>query len=315
MVSSFLSTIALKQCPNNRLKIMLNFNLKKQGILGMNARNLDYIFHYNPRNLYSLVDDKLKTKKLALKAGIHCPEVYGVIEHQAKTQQFSSLIKGHNDFVIKPAHGSGGNGILVIRDKNEYGYVKADGQTLSEEDIHYHINNILCGLYSLGGQSDKAIIEYRIQPITTFQPIAYQGVPDIRLVVYKGIPVMAMLRVPTKESDGKANLHAGGIGIGIDMKKGITTTAIQHNSLITIHPDTQADLAGVKIPNWRKILKLAARLEELIGLGYLGVDIVIDEDYGPMMLEVNARPGLSIQIANQAGLLPKLDAVDKKVGL
>ena len=45
-------------------------------------------------------------------------------------------------------------------------------------------------------------------------------------------------------------------------------------------------------------------------MGYLGVDIVIDATAGPLMLELNARPGLNIQIANQEGLVHRLRSVE-----
>jgi hypothetical protein len=49
----------------------------------------------------------------------------------------------------------------------------------------------------------------------------------------------------------------------------------------------------------------------MINLAFLGVDLVIDRDRGPLLLELNARPGLQIQVANQAGLLKRLESVDK----
>ena len=39
----------------------------------------------------------------------------------------------------------------------------------------------------------------------------------------------------------------------------------------------------------------------------IGCDIVIDKNLGPLILELNARPGLSIQLANNRGLLPRLN--------
>jgi glutathione synthase/RimK-type ligase-like ATP-grasp enzyme len=56
---------------------------------------------------------------------------------------------------------------------------------------------------------------------------------------------------------------------------------------------------------------LAASCYELTGLGYQGVDIVLDKDKGPMILELNARPGLNIQMANRSRLLPRLNLVEK----
>ena len=55
---------------------------------------------------------------------------------------------------------------------------------------------------------------------------------------------------------------------------------------------------------------MASRCHELSGLGYIGVDFVLDRDHGPMILELNARPGLAIQMANGNGLLPRLRKVE-----
>lgn len=55
---------------------------------------------------------------------------------------------------------------------------------------------------------------------------------------------------------------------------------------------------------------MATNLGDKTEFGYLGVDIVLDQEKGRLLLEINARPGISIQIANQAGLLPRLDAID-----
>ncbi len=295
------------------LKNRYNFDLKKYGVLGINARNLDYIFVNNRRKFYPLVDDKVETKKIALAAGIRCPETYAIIEYQDQVPKFAEMIGEHKDFVIKPAQGSGGEGILVIADHNENGYVKSSGAVIDYPTLRYHLNNTLNGLYSLGGTNDKVLVEYRVKSIKDFIDISYQGVPDIRLIVYKGVTVMAMLRLPTRKSDGKANLHSGGVGIGVNIKEGVTTHAIQKNVFINNHPDTNVNLRGIEIPYWQDILNLASRFDSIIGLGYIGVDIVIDQKYGPMLLEVNARPGISIQIANKCGLKPRLDLVDKHI--
>jgi alpha-L-glutamate ligase-like protein len=287
--------------------------LKDKGILGMNSRNLDYIFPNNPRCLYPLVDDKFLTKQLAIKAGIPTPELYATIEYQGHVSRFDELTKKHKHFVLKPASGSGGSGILVIEGHSSQGYKKANGEYISHDAIKYHVSNILSGLYSLGGQSDKAIIEYKVEFDPVFKHVSYKGVPDIRVIIYHGVPVMGMVRLPTHESDGKANLHIGGVGVGIDMKTGITTSGVQHNNSITHHPDTEHPIAGIQIPNWIQLLKMASQFYDLTKLGYVGVDIVLDKDKGPMMLELNARPGLAIQIANNRGLGEVLEKVTKNL--
>jgi len=290
----------------------LKRKLTEKGLMGMNRRNAEYILKYNPRRLFPLVDDKLETKRLAEKAGIAVPSLYGVVEIERHIRDLPKLLKPHSDFVVKPAHGSGGDGILVITGRAKANYRKASGLLMTEDEIKRHVSNILSGMYSLAGYPDKAMIEQRVQFDPIFEPISYQGVPDIRIIVFLGVPVMAMSRLPTRMSEGKANLHLGAIGVGIDISSGTTLTAAWRNEIISEHPDTGNVVTGVKIPNWEALLSLAARSYELAGLGYQGVDIVLDKNRGPLVLELNARPGLNIQIANNDGLLRRLKIVEEK---
>ncbi len=284
--------------------------LRAAGVLGINRRNSEYTLVYNSRRLYPLVDDKLITKKLAMRAGLAVPELYGVIEAEYQIRhQLSQILTKNPDAVIKPAKGSGGNGILVICGRFKDRYRKIDGTTIEEERVAYHISNILSGMYSLGGQPDRAIVEYRVHFDPLFEPISYQGVPDIRIIVFLGVPVMSMIRLPSRDSNGKANLHQGAVGVGIDLATGTTLTGVWKDMIVAEHPDTGTSVVGLKVPHWDKLLNLAAGCYELTGLGYIGVDIVLDQSHGPMILELNARPGLSIQIANREGLNPRLALV------
>lgn len=285
--------------------------LREHGILSMNRRNADFILRHNRRRLYPLVDDKFQTKQLAQEAGIAVPALYGVIETDHDIRRLDEIIGGHDKFVIKPAQGSGGQGIIVIRGRRAGGYLKASGDLVSVDEIGHHISNILSGMFSLGGVPDRALVEYCVEFDPVFQSVTYQGVPDIRTIVFRGVPVAAMIRLPTRASDGKANLHQGAVGAGIDLLSGRTVGGVCQNRKVEIHPDTAAKLVGLEIPNWPVLLDLAARCYDLARLGYLGVDVVLDRDHGPLVLELNARPGLSIQLANNHGLMPLLQRIEK----
>ena len=287
--------------------------LEARGIMGINRRNADYVLKYNKRSLYPIVDDKIITKERAIKAGIHVPEMYGVISTEKEIEKLDDIIGDRNDFVIKPAQGAGGDGILVIADKFEGRYKTVSGKIVSQEDIEHQLSSILTGLYSLGGHRDRALIEYRVTPDPIFKSISYEGVPDIRIIVLMGYPVMAMLRLPTRQSNGKANLHQGAIGVGVDLATGITLKGTWLNNKISKHPDTGNAVDGVQLPNWDGFMKLAAGCYELCGLGYIGVDMVLDEEKGPLILELNARPGLNIQIANDCGLFHRCHAVEARL--
>jgi hypothetical protein len=85
---------------------------------------------------------------------------------------------------------------------------------------------------------------------------------------------------------------------------------VQFDRPVTRHPDTGRDLHSLKVPRWDEILEIAAGAYDMTGLGYLGVDVVLDRKRGPMLLELNARPGLAIQIANGEGMLKRFETVD-----
>jgi alpha-L-glutamate ligase-like protein len=287
--------------------------LHARGIMGINQRNADYVLKYNDRRLYPVVDDKIITKERAIAAGIHVPELYGVISTEKEIERLDQIVGDRPDFVIKPAQGAGGDGILVIGDRFEDRYRTVSGKIVSRSEIEYQISSILTGLYSLGGHRDRALIEYRVTPDPIFKSISYEGVPDIRIIVLMGYPVMAMVRLPTRQSNGKANLHQGAIGVGVDLATGITLQGTWLNSIISKHPDTTNDVQGVQLPYWDGFMTLAASCHELCGLGYIGVDMVLDQHKGPLILELNARPGLNIQIANDCGLAHRTQAVEAHV--
>jgi alpha-L-glutamate ligase-like protein len=285
--------------------------LKKLGILGMNHRNATCILDHNPRALYPLVDDKLRMRDLCLHIGVPTPEIYAEIAYHSVLGHLRDYLGDREDFVIKPNRGSAGRGVLVVVGRTGKNYVRHNGELLRLEQIRQHLSDILSGMYSLGGRPDRAMVQQRVCLHPTFAAIAYKGIPDIRVILYRNQPAMAMLRLPTKASNGRANLHQGGIGAGVDLATGITNHAVQRNRFVECHPDTGISVVGMRVPYWREVLDMSCRVAEATGLGYLGVDIVVDAVQGPMLLEANARPGLAIQIANARGLLPRLKEIDR----
>ncbi len=290
------------------------FKLKELGILGMNNRNINFIGKYNKRGDFPLVDNKLKTKKIALEHNIAVPELLGYIEFQSDVKNFEQHIKNETGFVIKPAQGSGGKGIFVLKKEGE-NLIKPNGDILQYDDVRRHISNILSGLYSLGGKRDIAVFEKMVNFDDTFEGYSFEGVPDVRVIVYRGYPALAMVRLSTSSSDGKANLHQGAVGVGIEISSGKALSAVQFGRPVTHHPDTQKELKNLEIPFWDQILHLSAECYEMTQMGYLGADIVIDKIRGPLVLELNARPGLAIQIANNTGALKRFEKIDKVAGV
>ncbi|MEC9084935.1 MAG: alpha-L-glutamate ligase-like protein [Pseudomonadota bacterium] len=284
--------------------------LKNLGMLNMNRRNVDYIARYNDRTSYPLVDNKLKTKLAVSEYGVKTPKLLQVVRQQHEISHFRKMAEDLAGFAIKPAKGSGGKGITVITGRDGDDFIKASSARISVAMLERHLTNILAGLYSLAGTPDVAIVENLVQSSPALAKYSFQGVPDIRIVVFQGYPVMAMLRLATTASDGKANLHQGAVGVGLDIGSGQSLNAVQFNRPITLHPDTGLALENIQIEDWENMLEMAARCYEATGLGYRGVDLVVDANEGPLLLELNARPGLAIQMANGCGLLPRLNAIE-----
>ncbi|MFP4560191.1 MAG: alpha-L-glutamate ligase-like protein [Thiohalorhabdus sp.] len=284
--------------------------LRARGVIGMNRRNVYYVGRYNDRRLYPLVDDKLRTKLLAREHGVTTPDLIGVVHSQFEVKQVADRVAGHSGFAVKPAKGSGGKGLLVIDRQEEGRYRKPSGAEITRKDLHRHLSNILSGLYSLGGAPDAAVIEELIRFDPGFADFTHEGVPDIRVIVFRGYPVMAMMRLPTAASDGKANLHQGAVGVGLDLADGRALRGVQFGRPRADHPDTGRRLADLKVPYWETLLNLAAGCYDFTGLGFLGTDLVLDRGHGPMLLELNARPGLAIQVANGQGLRGPLDTIE-----
>ncbi len=276
--------------------------------LGMNARNYLYIRPKNKRRAKERADNKLLTKQRLLKHAIPTTKLIAVFRSFADVRAYPwKDLRG--DFVLKPARGYGGSGIMVVRKWDGKQGKRLHAADVTPQELEAEIFNILDGASSLDNLPDTAFLEERVVVSSTMRKLSAGGVPDVRVIVANRVPVMAMLRLPTVYSGGKANLQQGAIGIGIDLRTGITTKGVFHGGSVAIIPGTKTKVRGIKLPQWDKVLEIATRSQDVSGLGYAGIDIVYDEEKGPLVLEVNARPGLKIQLANGASLRTRLERV------
>ncbi len=288
-------------------------SLINRGILGINARNLLYISPFNKEKGIEIADDKIKTKAFLSARGIPVPKLLGVISSRVELSRFHFGKLG-SEFVLKPNLGFGGQGIIPIVSKKHDYFLDFKNNQYSREDLSEHIRNILNGNFSVTDKPDKAFFEKLIITDEILGKYSFGGLPDIRIIVHNLVPVMAMLRLPNKFSEGKANLHQGAYGAGIDLAKG-EVTFLTHNGKIIKEIPEKGPLKGLKIPFWDDILRIACQSQLASNLGYMGADIAIDKHHGPVLLEINARAGLGIQIANLTPLrkrLEKIEGVDVK---
>jgi alpha-L-glutamate ligase-like protein len=280
-------------------------------VLGLNARNRLFLSS-NKKEGRKIADSKLQTKRFLRRAGLPTPKILATFRTPGQITNFAWETLPDN-FVLKPSKGFGGQGVLIIKKKAKWAgeWYLMDGSLITVQDLKFHAQEILSGRFSLHNNNDVAFIEERIKIQKIFAKYVWHGVPDIRVIVFNKIPIAAMLRLPTRESQGKSNLHQGAIGVGVDLATGITTHGILNGRFIKFIPETKRKINGLKLPQWDKILTLSVRAQEAVPmLGYFGVDIVLDKERGPMILEVNARPGLEIQNANLSPLKKRLERVE-----
>jgi alpha-L-glutamate ligase-like protein len=286
------------------------WKLSLSGIFGMNRRNVELVYDRNPRRLYRLADDKLLAKELLDEAGVPVPANLASASGLHELPALLETLDGLDDFVVKPSLGGGGNGILVVGPRLESGlWLKAGGREISEDQLHTHLANILFGAYARGALKDRVMVEPRVFPHSVYGELWSDGLCDVRIITLDGQPAMAMVRVPTARSDGKANLHQGGIGLSVDLRTGRVDRAVCDKRALTHHPDSGVPLVGLQLPLWAETVRTARMAAAAVPLGFLGVDVVVDMDRGPLVLEINARPGLEIQNVNERGLGLALEEV------
>lgn len=292
---------------------------RTRDILGLNARNILFLSRYNRGSGKRIANHKLLTKSTLQKAKLPAPKLYRVFRKPEEIEKFNFVKKLPESFVIKPDNSLGGEGIIVIEERGKYAgeWVTTTGETKNVDDFKMLIGEIIEGRFSMSNRPDIAFIEERIRIHPAFVHICWGGTPDIGVLVFNRIPIMAYLRLPTKESGGRANMFQGAIACGIDMATGITVNAVKGTRRIRFFPGTRRKLTGIKIPDWYEVMRLGVACQEAVpGLGFMRADIVLQPSLKkpgktfPKVLELNAQPGLKIQLANQCGLRRRLERVE-----
>lgn len=276
-------------------------------VLSMNMRNLGYVYPHNARRDFPIANDKLLCKEKLEPLGVPLAKTHFSYRYFYELHNLDNDLSTLDEFVIKPSNGSAGNGILVIVGREEGIWLGINGKRYDITALQRHISDIIFGVYSFDNQ-DAAIIEQRVIQHPKINQLFDRGLADVRIILFQNQPIQAMSRIPTIASDGKANLHQGAIGLGIDLESGRSNNAMLKGETISQHPDSGAPLLGVEIPFWSEIIYHATRAAESVPLKYLGVDIAISE-HGPVLLEINARPGLEIQNVNMQAMRPILEAI------
>ena len=119
-----------------------------------------------------------------------------------------------------------------------------------------------------------------------------------------------MMRVPTRASGGRANLHQGAIGVGLRIADGFAVRATSKKGGALTHTEEGDPVTGFHVPMWEAVIDTARRAASAVPLQYIGVDVVLDAGLGPIVMELNVRPGLEIQNVNRRGMRRRLERIE-----
>lgn len=271
-------------------------------VLGLNRRNA-HIARVNDRRPIWLAKDKLATKERLEGEGIPTAPTLAVLPNARAVRAFDWDTLP-DQWVMKPARGSRGLGVWVVTGASGEGRHRrwhVGGRRLRRSQLRRAASSIVYGDAS-DTEDDVAMIEPLLRSPGALAEVADVGLPDIRIVCDGALPLLAMMRIPTHASGGRGNLHQGGVGAAVDMVSGRVTRTLLDGRAGAFHPDTGHPIVGLQIPNWSSIVSMSTRCAAATELGYVGVDVVVDERYGPLVLEVNSHPGLEIQNVAKRGL-------------
>jgi alpha-L-glutamate ligase-like protein len=277
-------------------------------VLTMTVRNREFVGKYNSPGLMAMLT-KDAVKGLLLPLGVPMSATYLVLRERSELSKFKEWMKQHEVFALKPSSSYGGEGILLVTGRQGDMY-RTNMGLMSASQIETLAFSILEGQFH-GGVKDTAVVEELLIQNESLRDIVPLGLADMRVISFLGYPVMAMMRIPTVASGGKANIHLGAVAAGVRISTGVIFHSVWAGLPSPEHPDTGAELLGRRIPLWDEILEVAAEAQQLAGIGYAGVDIALDSKRGPVVMEVNRRPGLEIQNANAAGLLRRLRMIEQ----
>ena len=134
----------------------MKFFERANAILGMNARNLHYVGRYNNKQSKKFADDKIYTKNFLMARGIGVAKIYNVIKIHKELADINPKSLPAT-FVIKPNHGFGGEGIIVIKEHKGLIFKDVTGVQYQWRDLYLHMVSILDGKYAISGLSDQVI--------------------------------------------------------------------------------------------------------------------------------------------------------------
>jgi|SRR5690625_151043 len=200
---------------------------------------------------------------------------------------FNEFVIRNKKFIVKPVDGSHGKGIRVINYNDKINLRNLYNELKSENTI---IEELIIQHKELAEFNPTSVNTLRV--VTLFCPDGNVRVMTANLRVGNGV----------KYAD---NFHHNGIAALLNVTTGIViTSGIDMNfNRYLIHPASNKQLIGFKVPYWNEIVKTVKGMAKITPtVGYIGWDVAIGKEGQIIILEGNAAadPDIS-QMPDQIG--------------
>lgn len=318
-------------------------------ILGNNARNLLYIRKFNDKKAIRLANNKLETKNFLSERWIPFAKTYAILKNRNELYEFDFSSLPKKNFVIKPNHGSKGNGIYITKylwksenleweeivlpkNKNKKSTTELrkdkiktvlkmpilehrtdlyqiNNKPVSDNDFRRKLLDIIDGKYSMTLWNDKIIVEEKLIPGELFKEFCARWLADIRIIVFNLVPVATMIRVPTEESKWKANLAQWWIWLWIDIATGKVINMLYKNKMYKNKFPEKYADLKDKKIPYRNDILFLSSKVQYYVNLWYLALDWVITNDGPKLLEINARAGLEVQKVTDTRLARTLDKI------
>ncbi|MCX6807778.1 MAG: DUF1704 domain-containing protein [Patescibacteria group bacterium] len=284
-------------------------------ILGANSNFLDFVYPVRSQQDFSWIKNRSKIKAWLQARGIFMPKTLLIVKNISDLDRLNFDILPQKFIIRKVFNNGRDDNILTLSSIGANAWLDSRKRLWKPEDIKQHILDILDGGFSKSGLPDIACIEQRPELDKFFARLGQDGLPVIKIIVYRNVPLMAMLKLaPPAIVNNKFGLRQNEILIGIDIATGETTnlftnSVFDHKKEILTLPWSGRVVRGLEIPMWQDILLLASQVQSLINANYLTVEISLDAKNGPVVCGLSIDSDLDVQLANHSSLRERLDKV------
>lgn len=235
-----------------------------------------------------LFDDKFLCNMHCKAIGIRTPYTYGTIDpgqdYRAQIQSWLHASSGQALF-IKPIIGSGGRNAAIAKKSGNDIIVRT---MMRSTPLHDYV------------LEEKSVVQEKISQDSRMAAVSRSSVNTLRLVTMltkhgEAIVAKALIRFGVGEAIVD-NFGAGGVAIGVDCETGKLSKYgydEKRNGYLA-HPTTGIVFEDFVVPDWERLCNAAIEVQSAFRFyRLLGLDVAMDENGEPVVIEINASPDLA----------------------